>query len=242
MVRTKIKGTGFKAASNPECEPDFYNMPPLDFDCQDESNTTHDLDYFKSFVPIVTPNEQTTMPAVTSSSIAMIPQLPLETDLGYGHHDKKRVSRGKHLPFLEPKSKIVDQDKNNLFHGKGRRDSILLSSIVESTAVQAYNNNNRSKTGTGEGQSMTSGGGGGGVFLPTSLLIASTDDQDSLSISPSIFDDTFTTEESRSLQNDNFAKATDPLAVFLDEMGDGFEDDINFGNAFAAGGTTFAAI
>ena len=27
MVRTKIKGTGFKAASNPACEPDFYAMP-----------------------------------------------------------------------------------------------------------------------------------------------------------------------------------------------------------------------
>ncbi len=26
MIRTKIKGTGYKAASNPACEPDFYNM------------------------------------------------------------------------------------------------------------------------------------------------------------------------------------------------------------------------
>lgn len=29
MVRTKVKGTKFKAASSPEAEPDFYRMPPV---------------------------------------------------------------------------------------------------------------------------------------------------------------------------------------------------------------------
>jgi hypothetical protein len=29
MVRIKVKGTKFKAASSPECEPDFYTMPPV---------------------------------------------------------------------------------------------------------------------------------------------------------------------------------------------------------------------
>lgn len=29
MLRTKVKGTRFKAASNPENEPDFYSMPPV---------------------------------------------------------------------------------------------------------------------------------------------------------------------------------------------------------------------
>jgi hypothetical protein len=29
MVRTKVKGTGFKAASSPDQEPDFYTMPPV---------------------------------------------------------------------------------------------------------------------------------------------------------------------------------------------------------------------
>eukprot|EP00978_Attheya_sp_CCMP212_P034706 scaffold146825_cov35-Attheya_sp.AAC.1 len=29
MKRTKVKGIGFKAASSPETEPDFYNMPPV---------------------------------------------------------------------------------------------------------------------------------------------------------------------------------------------------------------------
>ena len=29
MIRVKVKGTGFKAASSPEQEPDFYSMPPV---------------------------------------------------------------------------------------------------------------------------------------------------------------------------------------------------------------------
>lgn len=29
MVRTKVKGTKFKAASSPDQEPDFYSMPPV---------------------------------------------------------------------------------------------------------------------------------------------------------------------------------------------------------------------
>jgi hypothetical protein len=31
MMRTKVKGTKFKAASSPDCEPDFYTMPPVSF-------------------------------------------------------------------------------------------------------------------------------------------------------------------------------------------------------------------
>jgi hypothetical protein len=29
MTRTKVKGTGFKAASSPDSEPDFWRMPPV---------------------------------------------------------------------------------------------------------------------------------------------------------------------------------------------------------------------
>jgi hypothetical protein len=31
MMRTKVKGTKFKAASSPDGEPDFYTMPPVSF-------------------------------------------------------------------------------------------------------------------------------------------------------------------------------------------------------------------
>jgi len=51
MIRVKVKGTGFKAASSPEQEPDFYTMPPIivtPSNTSDEdassSNSLHDSD------------------------------------------------------------------------------------------------------------------------------------------------------------------------------------------------------
>lgn len=65
MVRTKIKGTGYKAASNPACEPDFYNMSPVgpgydDTNCNDgDPNLNFYSDVAKSHIPIVTPTTST---------------------------------------------------------------------------------------------------------------------------------------------------------------------------------------
>ncbi len=61
MIRTKIKGTGYKAASNPACEPDFYNMSPVgpaydDSNCNDgEPNVNFYSNVARSHIPIVTP-------------------------------------------------------------------------------------------------------------------------------------------------------------------------------------------
>lgn len=49
MMRTKVKGTKFKAASSPDEEPDFYKMPPVivtpvNSDC-DESDNGHQVDH-----------------------------------------------------------------------------------------------------------------------------------------------------------------------------------------------------
>jgi hypothetical protein len=252
MVRTKIKGTGFKAASNPECEPDFYSMPPVGFDfCQGGSggggseSDTSDKDYFA--VPIVTPNEPKSQHRVMNSSIGFIPHLPLE------HDDYKYdMPQSKHFPFLEPKT---EADTSNgiststiVAFGAGttRHCRFVPSSSNQQqeriVQISNKNNSNNRATKTGKGKEFAN------LIVPCPVATTTapaattttTDDQDSLSISPSIFDDTYTTEESQGLQNDCFVKATDPLAVFLDEMGDGFEDDINFGNT--AFGSYFAAI
>ena len=42
MTRVKIKGTGFKAASSPEQEPDFYAMPPATVTPPDSGASEHD--------------------------------------------------------------------------------------------------------------------------------------------------------------------------------------------------------
>jgi hypothetical protein len=44
MIRTKVKGTKFKAASSPEQEPDFYAMPPLVPSVTSDEDMSHDSD------------------------------------------------------------------------------------------------------------------------------------------------------------------------------------------------------
>lgn len=39
MIRTKVKGTKFKAASSPDSEPDFYALPPVDLSSTSASST-----------------------------------------------------------------------------------------------------------------------------------------------------------------------------------------------------------
>jgi hypothetical protein len=56
MTRTKVKGTGFKAASSPEDEPDFWHMPPVNpitpLQSEDDSSST----YSESTAPEETPS------------------------------------------------------------------------------------------------------------------------------------------------------------------------------------------
>jgi hypothetical protein len=63
MIRTKVKGTKFKAASSPELEPNFYHMPPVvvvtphSSDCDhsenDDCSSGHDSDSKGSSEPIM---------------------------------------------------------------------------------------------------------------------------------------------------------------------------------------------
>lgn len=58
MIRTKVKGTRFKAASNPENEPDFYSMPVVmpmaseSSSCGDSQHTLSTSDSTLSVVPL----------------------------------------------------------------------------------------------------------------------------------------------------------------------------------------------
>ena len=67
MIRTKVKGTRFKAASNPENEPDFYSMPvvtPL------PSESTSSGDDFLHVVPTISSSLSAAIP-LPSKSINM---------------------------------------------------------------------------------------------------------------------------------------------------------------------------
>jgi hypothetical protein len=62
MIRTKVKGTRFKAASNPENEPDFYSMPivmPLASETSSCNDSRHTLPNNDSTVSAVVPLSST---------------------------------------------------------------------------------------------------------------------------------------------------------------------------------------
>ncbi|KAL3923290.1 MAG: hypothetical protein SGILL_001737 [Bacillariaceae sp.] len=57
MVRTKVKGTKFKAASSPDQEPNFYKMPPVvvtphNSDCDNSEDSARNGHYEESYHPI----------------------------------------------------------------------------------------------------------------------------------------------------------------------------------------------
>ena len=58
MIRTKIKGTGYKAASNPSCEPDFYSMAHVGpvVDSRPECISPCTSDRKNDHIPVVTPH------------------------------------------------------------------------------------------------------------------------------------------------------------------------------------------
>mmetsp|Transcript_3432 Transcript_3432/g.6475 ORF Transcript_3432/g.6475 Transcript_3432/m.6475 type:complete len:260 (+) Transcript_3432:2621-3400(+) len=206
----------------------------------------------RSHIPIVTPNEQrlSQQPRVSSSSIALIPCLSLEN---YNNDKIYNVPHSKHLPFLEPKAEAdATSTTSSTMHPAAdhwRHSSRFAESPTKEPFQISLKSTNTARVKTGVGKDIASllidsfpAASSGTTAHPA----ATPGDQDSLSISPSIFDDTYTTEESQELlenqENDDcFVKATDPLAVFLDEMGDGFEDDINFGTSTGFG-NYFAAI
>mmetsp|Transcript_27951 Transcript_27951/g.43422 ORF Transcript_27951/g.43422 Transcript_27951/m.43422 type:complete len:445 (-) Transcript_27951:254-1588(-) len=67
VVRTRVKGTGFKASSNPEQEPKFYDMPFVGVD-QHSPQENH-------FLPLNTPALQTAPPVAESGYMAHNPCL-----------------------------------------------------------------------------------------------------------------------------------------------------------------------
>mmetsp|Transcript_27296 Transcript_27296/g.42405 ORF Transcript_27296/g.42405 Transcript_27296/m.42405 type:complete len:453 (+) Transcript_27296:151-1509(+) len=74
IVRQKVKGTGIKAASNPETEPDFYKMPFVDrsVDVDTDKNVTvlHADDSDAGKINIVTKKEPKSMGDDYSASVA----------------------------------------------------------------------------------------------------------------------------------------------------------------------------
>jgi hypothetical protein len=197
MVRTKIKGTGFKAASNPACEPDFYHMAPVDSPRPPMIGSTPIGATISNDdeLPFVSPND-ISFPTRTGKQL---PSLSALFDARSCDNKNPRAPGG-HKPFLgkriNPKRvKLGNQSFQYMEHMEPPEPLPVVSSED-------------------------------GVSRHTST---SSDEQNHMiAISPTIFDSSFY-DESTHTEFDSLPKEVDPLSVFLAEIGNDFEDDINFG-------------
>lgn len=132
MMRTRIKGTGIKAASSPQTEPDFYAMPPV----QDFSESSCSLEEIISAhqnpnnngkmmirarpQSVIGPNMQSKIPIIAATVIpkapAMVtpihapassPDSPSEMNLSDPHQDIIVNFEGQQFHYLDPESFFV---------------------------------------------------------------------------------------------------------------------------------------
>jgi len=136
MMRTRIKGTGIKAASSPQTEPDFYAMPPIkDFSqsscsldeiimtsLQSQNSSTRESVRSAPFETNISRSLQTqaqtiTVPAlVTPIAPAMVtpihlpvpnpPEFPFEMNLSDPQPDSLINFEGQQFHYLDPASFI----------------------------------------------------------------------------------------------------------------------------------------
>jgi hypothetical protein len=131
ITRVKVKGTGYKAASSPEQEPDFYAMPPVvitppdsgasdqDSMDSDEHTLTHIAD--EVYAPHQVPSNLMTGPIVSfderSSSPLLVdvvgPMSPLRMNIYVNH---PAVSFPTEQPFQQPEQThrlLMDDEPND---------------------------------------------------------------------------------------------------------------------------------
>jgi len=109
MMRTRIKGTGIKAASSPQTEPDFYAMPPVK-NVSSSTSSFEDLlvppitssasspDLIESGLPnLVTPQAAMVSPVHIPADTPL--ELPLEISL---EQDALVDFEGKKFHYLDP--------------------------------------------------------------------------------------------------------------------------------------------
>ncbi len=207
MVRTKIKGTGYKAASNPDCEPDFYGMPPVGITYPNAS-------------PSPEVGKGKTLPIVT-------PQAGYE--FGSGMYDRTQLIKG--APHLESLPQKKQQTCNKHVHKP------YLSPRIDQKVVRMGNQSFQYM------EPLHPVIGSDSTIQPQLKKIKTDgEDQSSVSISPSIFENSFSEETLNNENDEGVEECIDPLSVFLSEIGNDFEDDINFGSVNNLLDTNFSKV
>jgi hypothetical protein len=125
MVRIKVKGTKFKAASNPDQEPDFYKMSPVAF-----VTPNHSSDEEASHDSLMRQNcvmNPLAMQSLFSSSPAQLPQVLSSSSyfvpMNTGVVLLSSSSYGILAPQVQADS-ILDQAVDELFMGELGNDDL----------------------------------------------------------------------------------------------------------------------
>lgn len=219
MVRTKIKGTGFKAASNPACEPDFYAMPAMTVPSDVESSYSSEnmISLPSQYLPqVVTPTPSTSTP--TPIEIMTLPPASI---------------REMSLPHMNDTDNWVDDEEES---NEESSQMIALSNCACTRVkmgnhsfqyIDSFQPNSDSVSGEGEVsfRSIDQSNRRLSEYAKRAF--------ESCGGSPLIFEEgeELTFDES-DCDHDEEDPSQDPLALFLKDIGNEFEDDINFGNTF----------
>lgn len=210
MVRTKIKGTGYKAASNPACEPNFYKMSPLGpgFKSNDhggnqiEAQTCYGLQspitktsyHHNVPMPVVTPDAEVpkTMQVQPNPDVFPIPQ----NIMGTSDSENPALSTAAPKPFLRPR---LQQNIHHHHHSRAVKMGNEHFHYMESLKQPVDDT----------------------TFYPDEI-------SGSRSCTPSpIFFEKISSEDT-SVKDTDEDPSQDPLAIFLADMDGDFEDDLVF--------------
>jgi hypothetical protein len=114
MIRTKVKGTRFKAASSPDQEPDFYTMPPVAVTPANTSDEESSFDSGSRESVSSLPTQPTTMPSfdMFATNYAAVPQ-------NISHAVQSFEPRGAFAPLCLPQAddadRVLDEAVEELF-------------------------------------------------------------------------------------------------------------------------------
>ena len=198
MVRTKIKGTGYKAASNPAMEPDFYHMSPVgpgyDEPTNNQSNISFSNSYTvetnapRAYVPIVTPisdcgKQSKNLFKYQSTDLDFIPSVP-----GLAKSDEASPTYTQ--PFLRPRQHHTKAVKmgNEYFN--------YMESLKQKSITDCFSSSDDACS------------------------------RSSYNPSPILFEKV--SSEETSIRDEQEDPSQDPLAIFLADMGGDFDDDLVF--------------
>jgi hypothetical protein len=153
MKRTKVKGIGFKAASSPETEPDFYNMPPVLVtpsssvgDCNSSAcsaNTSEDHNILETdFTPTEVPRQFSMMRRTDAlspllSGVVSPTDMPNFSPINLNEEKFMDFEAPRQIIYVDPKSELTEPS-NMLTIKMEEEDAEFMQCFQNDTPASPY--------------------------------------------------------------------------------------------------------